>query len=606
MSGLPVSVLPLDAEQSNSLQSAVNGLSPEQLQWVSGYTAGLAAAGGQPALAANAALHREPPLLAATTDNGEKLTVLYGSQTGNGEQIALELVREASEKGFAADAISLSDYKPANLKRETLLTLVVSTHGEGDPPDDAELFHEFLFSRKAPTLSNLKYSVLALGDSSYVNFCQTGRELDARLAELGATKFEATVECDLDYEAPAAVWGDRVLAELPDLLGESEVRTAPTLRAVDTPSVFNKSNPFQAEVLVNQKITGGASSKDVRHIELSLEGSGLVYEPGDSLAVVAENPPGLVTEFLAELKFDGETDVTVKDKTAKLRAALALDLEITAINLGFLRDWADIANSEQLSSLLNEEKEALAEFVDAYQIIDVVRQYPAAVDAHQFVAMLRPLSPRSYSISSSLDANPDEVHITVAAVRYDAFGSQHWGAASTHLADRLSEGDTVSVFVERNKRFRLPGRDVPVVMIGPGTGVAPFRAFVEERVEQGAGGDNWLFFGDRNADSDFLYQLEWQRHLKQGHLQRLDVAFSRDQRKKIYVQDRIRENGAELYRWIDNGAAIYVCGDAKQMAGDVHDALIDVLETHGGLDVDSAAAKLKELRAASRYQRDVY
>ncbi len=600
MSSLPSGAMPLDLEQTNNLQHAVSGLSPLQLQWVSGYAAGLAAAGGE--VAGNVST---PGAAAANSD--EKLTVLYGSQTGNGEEVAKALVSQSTAQGFSAEAISLADYKPASLKRESLVTFVVSTHGEGDPPDDAELFYEFLLSKKAPPLPDLKYSVLALGDSSYINFCQTGREFDARLADLGATRFAAMVECDLDYESPAAEWAASVVRGLPELLDAGAAPAVPLLRAVDSISSYDKSNPFAAEVLVNQKITGGASSKDVRHIELSIEGSGLTYEPGDALAVVVENPPQLVAELLSELGLDADVSVSVRDEPLRLADVLTRSLEITAISLGFLRDWAKQASSEKLQSLLDSKETApLTAFVEQHQIVDVVRKYPAAVDAQAFVAMLRKLSPRSYSISSSLTANPDEVHLTVAAVRYEAFGSEHWGAASTHLADRLQEGDTVLVYVERNTRFRLPADDVPVVMIGPGTGVAPFRAFVEERVERGAGGDNWLFFGDRNFDCDFLYQLDWQRHLKQGNLQHLDVAFSRDQRRKVYVQDRIRQNGEELYRWIENGAYLYVCGDSKHMAGDVNDALIDILAVHGGLDTDNATQKLKALKSAGRYQRDVY
>ena len=597
MTGLPAGVLPLDLDQTNKLETAVSGLTSDQLQWVSGYAAGLAASGSGPAVVANAPV----------VDSGEKLTVLYGSQTGNGEQLAEALAKQARDKGFSAQATSLANYKPANLKRESLVSFVISTHGEGDPPDDAELFYEYLMSEKAPKLAGLKYSVLALGDSSYINFCETGREFDARLSELGASRVAPLTECDLDYEQPAHAWSANIVAALSEHLEAGQVASAPLLRAVETVTTYNKSNPFPAEILVNQKITGGKSGKDVRHIELSIEGSGLSYEPGDSLAVLVANPPRLVDELLVLLGIDGNNLVTVRDNSLPLSAALQNELEITAVNLTFLRAWAELVKDAALSELLSgNDHDALAEFVDKYQIVDVVRQYPAEVAAQDFVNMLRRLSPRSYSIASSLAANPDEVHLTVAAVHYDAFGTEHWGAASTHLIDRLSVGDIVSVFVEKNSRFRLPAANVPLIMIGPGTGVAPFRAFVEERAEQGAKGDNWLFFGDRNFDSDFLYQLEWQRHLKQGHLRRLDTAFSRDQRSKIYVQDRIRENGAELYRWLENGAAVYVCGDAKHMAGDVNDALIAVLAKHGGLDTEAAAQKLKALRAAGRYQRDVY
>jgi sulfite reductase (NADPH) flavoprotein alpha-component len=604
MSSLSAGALPLDQKQTDSLQVAVSGLTPEQLQWVSGYAAGLAAANG-PANRQSTSV--QSTSVAAVESTGEQsLTVLYGSQTGNGEDIALSLVDQARATGFAAKAVSLADYKPAHLKRESLVTFVISTHGEGDPPDDAELFHEFLLSKKAPKLSTLKFSVLALGDSSYVNFCQTGRDFDTRLAELGGERIAALLECDLDYDSDALVWTKQLVSELPDLIGEREAVAVPRLRAVETEAVFDKSNPFPAEVLVNQKITGAASSKDVRHIELSLEGSGLRYEPGDAVAVVAHNPPQLVAEVLEELALAGDEIVSVCDEEIELDNALTTALEITVVSLGFLRDWAALAGDENLSSILDQSNpKVLGDFVENHQVIDVVRLYPAKVEAQQFAGMLRVLSPRSYSIASSPEANPDEVHLTVAAVHYEAFGREHWGSASTHLLN-LAEGESASVFVDRHSRFRLPGDDVPMIMIGPGTGVAPFRAFVEQRVEQGATGDNWLFFGDRNFDSDFLYQLEWQRHLKQGNLTRLDVAFSRDQSRKIYVQDRIRENSEDVYRWIERGAAIYVCGDAKNMANDVNDALIDVLAREGGLNTDSAARKLKALRSEGRYQRDVY
>jgi len=589
--------LPLDQRQTDKLRIAVSDLSPAQLQWVSGYAAGLAAAGGVSSVT--------DVQTVADTKATESLTVLYGSQTGNGENLAEALSQMARNRGYAACSQSLADFKPASLKRESLVTFVISTHGEGDPPDDAELLYEYLMSARAPELTGLRFSVLALGDSSYVNFCQTGREFDARLAELGAERFAPLVECDLDYDAAATAWSEAIVAKLSELLRAEQ--KMPHLRAVEAVQAFDKYNPFAAEVLVNQKITGGGSSKDVRHIELSLEGSGLQYEPGDALAVIAENPPRLVEEFLSILELNADTSVLVHDDAITLREALSKKLEITAPNLGFLRAWASLAESDDLSVLLEDgQQQALTEFIDVHQIIDVVRRFPAVVEAQAFVDTLRKLSARSYSIASSSSANPDEVHLAVAAVRYDAFGMPHWGAASTFLADRMAEGDKLSVFVEPNKRFRLPEPDRPIIMIGPGTGVAPFRAFVEERIEQRASGESWLFFGDRNSDSDFLYQLEWQRHLKQGHLTRMDVAFSRDQRRKMYVQHRIAENAVELHRWIENGAYLYVCGDAKHMANDVHEALIDVFATQVDLDRDSAEQRLKELRNAGRYQRDVY
>ena len=587
---------PLDLAQTQKVRSALDGLTSAQLQWVSGYVAGLAARN-----------ETAPPAVAQTaTEPSHAMTILYGSQTGNGRAIAEELKQNAVSRGFAVKLFSLADYKPANIKRETLISLVVSTHGEGDPPDDAELFHEFLLSGKAPQLKQLKYSLLALGDSSYVNFCQTGRDLDARLSELGAARFVPTLECDLDYDEAVAAWADDVLQALPDVL--DSVPGVPRLHAVKPPAVHDRHRPFEAVVLTNQKITGAKSTKDVRHIELSLEGSGLIYEPGDSLAVIADNPPQLVEELLETLGYSGDEEVEVQGATLRIRDALRAKLEITVPNLGFLKVYAELADSQDLRDLLQPDRQAeLSVFLEARQIIDIVREYAAPVSAAEFAASLRKLMPRSYSIASSPLANPDEVHLTVASVNYQAFGTEHWGAASSMLADRIAEGDKVSVFVEPNPRFRLPADgQTPVIMIGPGTGVAPFRAFVEQRAELGSTGKNWLFFGDRTFHSDFLYQLEWQRFLKHGVLHRMDVAFSRDQADKVYVQHRIEEQGAEVYGWLQQGAAIYVCGDAKQMAGDVHDALVNVLVSHGGHDTESAQIYLKDLRRAGRYQRDVY
>jgi sulfite reductase (NADPH) flavoprotein alpha-component len=586
--------LPLDAARTLKVRDALNGLTSDQLQWISGYAAGLAAAQGT---------FPSATILPAT-EPGNTLTILYGSQTGNGRGVAEQLGRSASNRGFAVNLVSLADYKAANIKRESFVTFVISTHGEGDPPDDAELFHEFLFSEKAPRLKDLKFSVLALGDSSYVNFCQTGREFDSRLEALGAQRVLPLVECDLDFDDAASRWSENVLRALPKQL---EARTGvPRLHAVKAPATDNKHRPFEAEVLTNQKITGAKSSKDVRHIELSLEGSGLHYEPGDSLAVMADNPPQLIEQLLATLRFSGNEQVTIKDTTIPIAEALRAELEITTPSLGFLKAYAELANSDELQQLRRSERQ-LAEVVATRQIIDIVRDYPATPTPAEFAASLRKLMPRSYSIASSPLANPDEAHLTVAAVKYQAFGTQHWGAASTMLADRIIEGDKVSVFIESNPRFRLPadGR-TPIIMIGPGTGVAPFRAFVEQRAELGATGKNWLFFGDRTFHSDFLYQLEWQRFLRRGILHRMDVAFSRDRADKIYVQHRILENAADIWRWLQQGAAVYVCGDAKQMASNVHDALIDVLVAEAAYDSESAENYLKDLRRADRYQRDVY
>lgn len=594
MSSLAVEsiVLPIDSARIDRINTALSGLSSAELTWVSGYVLGLAARDTAPAESKPA--------------SSSELTILYGSQTGNGENVARALKERAEGAGFRVRLESLADYKPSALKREQLVSLVISTHGEGDPPDDAELMHEFLLGKKAPRLEGLRFAVFALGDSSYVNFCQTGREFDSRLAELGAERLLPIVECDVEFAAEADAWSEAMLEKLPELIAADS--DTPHLRAVESKAPYDRTRPFAAEVLTNQKLTGRDSGKDVRHIELSLEGSGLNYQPGDALAVVAENPPRLVESLIAEIGADPLEAVRLGEDVLTLREALTSRLEITAASTSFLKAWAAHAANPELDRLLEVEQQGLlTDFLYEHQIVDVVRRFPAAIDAEGFAACLRTLGPRSYSIASSLEANPDEVHLTVAAVRYEAFGSEHEGAASTYLADRVAEGDTVRVYVEPNKRFRLPADDsVPVIMIGPGTGVAPFRAFVEERDERGADGDNWLFFGDRTFTDDFLYQTEWQRYLKSGALTRLDVAFSRDQSEKVYVQDRIRERAADVAAWIEKGAHIYVCGDARCMAGDVHAALIDVLSEQGGLTAEAAEQRLKEFKRAGRYQRDVY
>ena len=584
--------LPLDKARIDRLDTALAGLSSAQLTWASGYVLGLAV---QDAAAA-----------ASGPAHSSELTILYGSQTGNGERVARGLEERVKAAGFCVRCESLADYQASAIKRERLVALIISTHGEGDPPDDAELMHEFLLGGKAPRLDGLRFTVFALGDSSYVNFCQTGREFDARLAELGAQRLLPLVECDLAFTAESDAWSAAILEKLPALIAVDDA--APRLRAVAPRARYDRARPFPAAVLTNQKISGRDSGKDVRHIELSLEGSGLDYEPGDALAVIADNPPRLVAALIAELGADPLETIRLGDEVLTLDAALSSRLEITAASTSFLKAWADRAASPALNRLLAPGQEgALTGFLHEHQIIDVVRRFPAAVGAQDFAACLRALGPRSYSIASSPKAHPGELHLTVAVLRYQAFGSEHEGAASTYLADRVAAGERVRVYVEANERFRLPADDTaPVIMIGPGTGVAPFRAFIEERRERAASGDNWLFFGDRCLAEDFLYQLEWQRYLKSGLLTRLDVAFSRDQARKVYVQDRLRERSAEVFAWLEKGAYVYVCGDAKRMAGDVHAALLDILSSQGGLTAEAAEQRLKALKRAGRYRRDVY
>ncbi len=599
--GVSDSNSPLTSEQAGRLNQLVESLAPDQALWISGYLAGLHAAGAG----------TEAPSQPA--DAAPTLTILYGSETGNAERVAEQAGEYAESRGLTARVQDMADYRPRDLKKEKFVLLVTATHGEGQPPDPAEEFYEFLHSRKAPKLPDTAFAVLSLGDSSYEYFCQTGKDLDARLAELGAERIADRVDCDVDYDEPAGEWIRTAVGALAERMTAAPAGDASNVvsftgqgAAAEAPA-YGRDNPFPAEVLENLKLTGRGSSKETRHLELSLEDSGLAYEPGDVLCVVAENRSREVEDLLAATGLDGDTLVEGPRGEVTLAEALRRDYEITTLTPPFLKAYAELAGSDELQRLLTDTK-ALADYRWGRHILDVVREFPAeGLTPQGFVAMLRKLQPREYSIASSYNANPDEVHLTVAAVRYNSYGRERHGVASTHLADQVEPGDTVPVYVRRNKNFKLPSDpDTSIIMVGPGTGVAPFRAFVEEREYQGAGGRNWLFFGEQHFRTDFLYQIEWQRWLRQGVLTRLDLAFSRDQAEKRYVQHRLLEQGRDLYAWLQEGASFYVCGDAERMAPDVHDALQRIVAREGGLSAERAADYVKTLQREKRYQRDVY
>src|SRR5690606_1024972 len=528
--------------------------------------------------------------------------VLFRSETGNARRVAQDLAEKARAAGLAVEVQDLADYKPKALSKVANAVFVVPTHGIGEPPDGSELFFEFWLGERAPRLEQLRYSVLALGDSSYADFCVMGQRLDERLRALGATPVVERIDCDVDFEAPAAEWTDKVVrhaAETAQALATPAARPA-HLHAVPKVAAPTRERPFQAEVTVNQPITGLGSTKDVRHIELDLEGSGIAYAPGDSLGIVPQNPEPLVAALLATVKLDGATEVTVNGTTMPLATALAEHKEITVVSRPLLEHVAQ--HHEELRDVLAE-RERLTRFFATRQVIDLFADYPKEWQPQELVDALRRLTPRLYSIASSPDANEGEAHLTVSVVRYELYGREHWGAASNFLIDAPS----VPVYLEPNDRFRLPtDGDVPIVMVGAGTGVAPFRAFVEHRAEHGHRGDNWLVYGDRCFATDFLYQLEWLRWRKEGVLTRMDVAFSRDGAEKVYVQHRLREQSRRLYEWLERGAHFYVCGDAERMAGDVHQALLDVVRQEGGMSEERAQEYVAELKAQKRYQRDVY
>jgi len=599
VSDLPASTL--DAGKLDQLQRLAEGLTSAELYWVAAWSASLAAqaqAGGVTAASSQA---KAP----ATS-----LAIVYGSQTGNAKRLAEQLARRSEAAGVPVRLLRADAYPPRELAKERYLAIVVSTQGEGEPPDDSRGLIEFILGKRAPKLPELKFSVLGLGDSSYAEFCAIGHQLDARLAELGATRFAPLGAADVDIETVATPWLNQTLEQARELLKSST--TVTPLHAVqkaetEVTPLHSRDQPFQARVLANQRIVASDSERDLRHIELSLEGSGLTYQPGDSLGVWSHNPPALVSQWLDALQLDGGIDIAHDGRSLPLALWLKREREITRLSRAFIVALATASGHDELTRLLQPENSAtLAELLKREQPIDLLRRYPATWSAQALIAALRPLTPRLYSIASSQAQVGEEVHLTLAVVDYEAHGSRHWGAASSFLAAAAEDG-TVPVFIEANDRFRLPAdasRDI--IMIGPGTGIAPFRAFVQEREENAATGRNWLFFGNRHFSQDFLYQTEWQAALKSGVLHKLDLAFSRDTAEKIYVQQRLRENGAELYAWLENGAHLNVCGDSTHMAKDVHAALIDIAVTHGGHSHDDARAWLADLMQQGRYARDVY
>jgi len=586
------------AEKLARLARDLEGLTAAQLYWVAAWSAAQA---GQ--------AQRSGPVAAAPAGKvAERLSIVYGSQTGNAKRVAAQLASRSEAAGLPVRLLRADAYPQRDLAQERHLLLVISTQGDGEPPDDARGLFEFITGKRAPKLPALQFAVLGLGDSSYPQFCTIGRRLDARLAELGATRFSAFGEADVEIEAVATPWTEQALDRVRELLKQvgPPARATP-LHAVPTRSSYSREQPFAATVLANQRIVGRDSGRDVRHVELSLEGSGLHYQPGDALGVWPRNPPALVGQWLEVLQLDGAQEVVHQGRTLPLRQWLDREREITRLHRGFIAALAAAGGHDALARLLQPEQSTqLAAMLADDQPIDLLRRYPATWRPEALLAALRPLAPRLYSIASSPKAVGEEVHLTVAVVDYEAHGSAHWGAASSLLAATAEDG-RLPVFIEPNERFRLPADDSrDIIMIGPGTGVAPFRAFVQERRESGAAGRNWLFFGNRHFASDFLYQVEWQQALQDGSLHRLDLAFSRDSEQKTYIQQRLRERGAELHAWLEGGAHIYVCGDSKHMARDVHAALVDVIAAHGGRSPEAAQAWLGELLQQGRYARDVY
>ena len=590
---------PFAPAQRQAVLSLLQALTPAQRFWLAGFLS------ASPDGAA-------PPAAAAPAAGPVKLTILYGSESGNAERLADASAKEAKKRGFQAVVKNMADLQPAALASIENLLVIISTWGEGDPPETAVPFYK-AFMSGALDLKKTRFSVCGLGDTAYEKFCQMGKDFDARLEHYGAHRLAPRVDCDVDYEEPHRQWLAAALDALGSHAAPATVQASPTATglAATVAVEYGKKNPFPAPLQDKVLLNDERSAKETWHYEFSLAGSGYAYEPGDALAVIPVNAPDVVDRLLAAAKRTGDESIVTKasPEGVSLREALRTECEITTLSRNVLTKLAAAAPSDKLAALLGDDKkEELKNYLWGRWGEDALRDFaPDGLSAGQLLSLFRKLPLRLYSIASSLAAHPDEVHLTVASVRYRSQGLERKGVASTYLADLVNTGDTVPVFIQQNKNFRLPASgDTPIIMVGPGTGVAPFRAFAEHRAATGAAGKSWLFFGDQHYLHDFLYQTEWQEHLANGTLSRLDVAFSRDQPEKIYVQHKMRERGAELYAWLKDGAHFYVCGDASRMAHDVHEELISIFQTHGGLARDAAEAEVEALKKDKRYQRDVY
>jgi len=587
---------PFTAEDIDVLNQLVQRATPLQRSWLSGFLAGLDAAQGGGAQAGIVAA----PQQAARPRT--PLTILYGSESGNTETLALKTKKLAAKLNYDAKVVDMADADLAAIAKVKNLIVYISTWGEGDPPQRAADFYAALMADGAPRFEGVRFAVLALGDTAYVNFCETGRRIDARLEALGAVRAADRQDLDLDFQKAAAAWTDKALevfapADAPpaNTVVHVDFKGAPAADEDDEPR-FTAENPIEAEVATLVNLNGTGSTRETWHVEFAVDDPAFVYKPGDAIGLYPENDPALAEDMLKAVGLAGD---------AALKQRLVTSFDITTLSRPAVDGYAKLTGRKDVAKLLEDGE--LAKFASDRQLIDLFESFPEKLAADQFVKLLRPLPGRLYSVASSLKAHAGEAHLLVGAVRWSSHGRARNGVTSTYLADRCKTGTKARIYVKPNKHFGLPADGArPIVMIGAGTGIAPYRGFIEERAENGDKGKSWLFFGERNFSNDFLYQLEWQDHLASGTLSRIDVAFSRDQPEKIYVQHRLWERREELLKWIDDGAHIYVCGDEKGMAKDVDAMLVKILAGKAKGDEEAGRATLKELTKAGRYQRDVY
>ena len=598
---------PLSTEQIDFFSKFTATLNKEQLAWVSGYLAGLSAQNTEP--------NQDVSIGEITTKVSPKaLTILYGSRTGNSEGLAKKAKVLAIELGFEIKLKSMASYKIRDLQTEKNLLIIVSTHGEGVPPFSARELHEFIFGKRAPRLEGVNYAVLALGDSSYFKFCKTGKDFDEQLEVLGAKRLVPRIACDVEFEQPAEEWLKNTLNSFGGAAPKT-TKAVPQFRMdlasqgikKDKLITNSKKNPFLAPVFEKITLHGKGSKRQTLHLEINIEGAiGLEYEPGDAAGILPVNPAELIHEVLniTGLKVDDEVDV--KDRKTTLYDSLCRDFELSKITTDVVSRYLTFEPNDKLMKI-TQNTEKFKEYLEGRDIVDLFQDFPAKVTADDLIKLLRPLQPRYYSISSSPKAYPGELHLTVGVVNYENAGRNKRGTCSTFLSEVVVENEHVPIFIESNPGFRLPENDeTPIIMVGAGTGIAPFRAFVQHRELSEKSGKSWLFFGNRNFETEFLYQTEWQDFLKTGVLTNMDVAFSRDGDKKVYVQDRLLEKASEVFEWLEEGAHFYICGDMKNMARHVQNTLVKIVENQGLMSKEHAQEYVDNLEKDRRLQLDVY
>lgn len=541
----------------------------------------------------------------------DELVIIYGTESGNAESLADQSSEKAKRLGFKTKVLNMADLTLEQFEKFKNFLIIVSTWGEGDPPESATGFYEQFMSNNAPSMNNKNFSVLALGDTSYEHFCKIGKDFDLRLEKLGANRISKRVDCDVDFEDSYNEWSNKTLDKFSKLLQKTNKERTEIISELPKkqPVKYTRKNPLKSFLKERINLNGFGSSKETIHLEFDLTDSNLTYEVGDSLAIQPINSDRLVDALLDKTQFNPNEYVSIKGESYTLKNALKSQLDITTLSIPFLNRYNAIANDKSLETLLNnEDKNPIQEYINGRDILDSLTDFPANdLNSQAFVDLLRKLPPRLYSIASSQKAHPDSVHLTVGVVRYKAHQREREGVCSTFLAERIKMNTSADVFVTPNKNFKLPDNpNTPIIMVGPGTGIAPFRAFIQERKATGAKGKNWLFFGDQHFLSDFLYQSEWQSYQKEGILSKIDLAFSRDQKEKVYVQDKMKENAEDLFKWLESGAYFYVCGDASKMAKDVDSTLHEIIKTEGSYTNEEAEDYVKNLKKEKRYLRDVY